>query len=68
MSAMTTFSTASFIAYGLLLCYRDSALPLPTKQQAAAREEEPAAPATRQRQQARVASAAAHVVVQICNA
>ena len=63
MSGPRALLHASFIAYGLLLVYRDA----PAKP-ATVREETATQP-TKQQQQARVLNtAAAHVVVQICNA
>ena len=64
MSGPRALLHASFIAYGLLLVYRDA----PSAKQATVREETATQP-TKQQQQARVLNtAAAHVVVQICNA
>lgn len=64
MSGPRALLHASFIAYGLLLVYRDA----PSSKPAAVREETATQP-TKQQQQARVLNtAAAHVVVQICNA
>ena len=66
MSGPRALLHASFIAYGLLLVYRDA--PSSSAKQAAVREETATQP-TKQQQQARVLNtAAAHVVVQICNA
>ena len=65
MSGPRALLHASFIAYGLLLVYRDA----PSSAKPAAVREETATQPTKQQQQARVLNtAAAHVVVQICNA
>ena len=65
MSGPRALLHASFIAYGLLLVYRDA----PSSAKPATVREETATQPTKQQQQARVLNtAAAHVVVQICNA
>ena len=65
MSGPRALLHASFIAYGLLLVYRDA--PSSSAKPAAVREETATQP-TKQQQARVLNTAAAHVVVQICNA
>ena len=64
MSGPRALLHASFIAYGLLLVYRDA----PSSAKPAAVREETATQPTKQQQARVLNTAAAHVVVQICNA
>ena len=64
MSGPRALLHASFIAYGLLLVYRDA----PSSAKQATVREETATQPTKQQQARVLNTAAAHVVVQICNA